>query len=81
MKQYIDYSQIKGVNYTPSYACNPISFWRDYDPRIVARELGYAKKLGFNCVRVFLSYAVYEADREGFLDHVEHLIQTAKTNG
>ncbi|MBE7021951.1 MAG: hypothetical protein E7414_01880 [Ruminococcaceae bacterium] len=76
----MDYSKIKGANYTPSYACNPISFWRDYDPQIVSRELGYAKNLGLNCVRVFLSYVVFEYDPEGFFKHVDHLVQTAKAN-
>lgn len=81
MLNSMEYYKIKGSNYTPSYACNPISFWRDYDPQIVSRELGYAKNLGLNCVRIFLSYVVFENDPEGFLNHVDHLVKTAKVNG
>lgn len=81
MFNQVDFDKIKGVNYTPSYACNPISFWRDYDAQIVSRELGYAKNLALNCVRVFLSYVVFEHNPDEFLNHVDHLVQTAKANG
>lgn len=39
----INTSAIKGANYIPSYAPNSISTWIDYDERVIARELSYAK--------------------------------------
>ena len=48
--------------------------WITYDPAVIDRELGYAEKLGLNCVRVFLQFAVYERDREQFLDDFESFL-------
>lgn len=72
-----EYSWIKGFNYVPSTAHNDIEFWRDYDEVLVERELGYAKRLGLNCVRPFLSYVVYRAEPEIFLGRLRHFVQTA----
>ena len=77
----IDFSGVRGANYTPSYACNTIGFWRDYDPTVIEREIGYAGKLGLNCLRVFLSYTVFEREPGPFLDRVNHLVRTAERNG
>jgi len=46
----------------------------DYAPVVIDRELGYAEKLGLNCVRVFLQFAVYERSREQFLDNIESFL-------
>ena len=70
MKLMQDYQWLKGVNYTPSTACNDIEFWRDYDHDTVERELGYAKQMGLNSVRVWLAYVVYRHNREAFLQNV-----------
>lgn len=76
-----DYKWLKGFNYVPSYAQNDIELWRDYDPEVIERELGYAKRLGFNCVRVFLAYVVYEDQKERFLKNLLHLVRTAHAMG
>ena len=71
------YSSIRGCNYIPSKAGNPIEFWRDYCPQDIKRELEYAHRLGLNSVRIFLSYVVYEYNRESFLERLRHFVQTA----
>lgn len=81
MKKQIDCSQIKGANYTPSYARNDLEEWRDYDRETVERELGLAKRIGFNSIRTFLNYTVYENDREKFLGNLLHLVRTADSLG
>jgi len=81
MKKYIDCSIIKGVNYTPSYARNDIEIWRDYDEKTVERELGYAKRIGFNSIRPFLNYAVYADNKEKFLKNLLHMVRTANSLG
>lgn len=69
-----DLSGMRGANYVPSYAKNDVQTWIEYDPAVVARELGYAERLKLNTVRVFFNVAVYEkqpekcmADFESFL--------------
>lgn len=76
-----EYSNIRGFNYTPSNAFNDIGFWRDYNPALVTRELDYAARLGLNSARIFLSYIVYEHDRQLFLQRVQHFIRTAHEHG
>ncbi|GHU65470.1 hypothetical protein FACS189447_04450 [Spirochaetia bacterium] len=75
------YSWLKGFNYVPSYARNDIEFWRDYDPLVIEREMGYAKRLGLNCARVFLAQIVYKDDTEKFISSFTHFVKTAYKNG
>ncbi len=76
-----DYSWLKGFNYVPSSARNDIEFWRDYDEALVTRELGYAKRLGFNCARVFLANVVYFDNPEKFIGRLLHFVRTAYSMG
>ncbi len=75
------YEWIKGANYIPSYARNSVEIWRDYDKDIVEKELGYAKRLGLNSVRVFLSHVVYKNDPSKFLENLLHLVRFSNTLG
>ncbi|MGF1756421.1 hypothetical protein L4D76_00365 [Photobacterium sagamiensis] len=74
-------NQIRGFNYAPSTARNPVEFWRDYDPTLIEKELTYANRLDLNLARIFLSYACYEHDSETFLANVRHFIDTALSKG
>ena len=40
MKRTVDYSAIRGFNYTQSNAWNDYDFWEHYDHDIVERDLG-----------------------------------------
>ena len=75
------YSGIRGFNYTPSTAFNDITFWRDYDEKLVEQELDYARRLGLNSARVFLHYVVYEHDGPTFLRRLKHFVQAAHERG
>ena len=81
MNHLEQYGNLRGFNYTPSTAFNDIAFWRDYDERLVERELGYAHRLGLNSARVFLSYVVYEHDRALFLARLRHFVREAHDRG
>lgn len=76
-----DFSWMHGVNYTPSYAATDVEFWLKYDSKIVDRELGYARRIGLNCVRVFLQSLVYEHSGEEFLRNFNHFVSTAGRHG
>lgn len=75
------YSGIRGFNYTPSTAFNDITFWRDYDEKLVEQELDYARRLGLNSARVFLHYVVYEHDGPTFLRRLKHFVQASHERG
>jgi len=75
------YGSLRGFNYVPSTAFNDIAFWRDYDERLVERELGLAQRLGLNSARVFLSYPVYEHDPQIFLERLRHFVRAAFARG
>lgn len=56
-----------GCNFLPSTAVNDVEMWQaeTFDPATMDRELSWAESLGFNSVRVFINYVVWEADAEG----------------
>lgn len=68
-----------GCNYLPSTSVNDIEMWqRDtFDPLTIDRELGWAHKLGFNTVRVFLNYVVWKSDSEGLKERVSRFLELA----
>ena len=81
MKKVVDYSKLRGFNYTQSNAWNDEDFWDHYDHEIVDREMGYAERLGLNSARIFLTYAFYKKGGEKFLANVKDFIQTAWKHG
>ena len=45
-----------------------------FDPVTIDRELGWAKDLGMNIMRVFLHNIPYENDKEGFLKRINEFL-------
>jgi hypothetical protein len=76
-----DFSWMHGVNYTPSYAATDVETWLEYDPEVIDRELGYAERIGVNCLRVFLQSLVYEHAPDEFLQRFDHFVTTADRHG
>ena len=70
MKPLKDYSFIKGVNYR-----------MPENDEIVLRELGYAKRLGINSVRIWLSYQKYEEQPESYLARLVGFVRTCHSAG
>jgi hypothetical protein len=68
-----------GCNYLPSNAINQLEMWQadTWDPETIDRELGWARSIGFNTVRVFLHELPWQADREGFLKRVDEFLAIA----
>ena len=64
---YREQPWLVGCNFLPSTAVNDVEMWQQetFDPVTMDRELGWAADLGFNSVRVFINYVVWEADAEG----------------
>ncbi len=64
---YASQPSLAGCNFLPSSAVNDIEMWQadSFDAATIERELAWARALGFNTVRVFLNYVVWQADAEG----------------
>jgi hypothetical protein len=76
-----DYAGIRGCNYVPSYASTSVGIWKDFQPEVIGRELGYARRVGLNAVRMFLQYVVWEHDPKHFLDRLDRFIDIADKSG
>lgn len=72
-----------GCNFLPSTAINQLEMWQaeTWDPETIDRELGWAKSIGFNTVRVFLHELPWQEDREGFLKRVDEFLAIADRHG
>jgi len=72
-----------GCNFLPSTAVNDVEMWQaeSFDAATIERELGWAHDLGFNTVRVFLNYVVWEADADGLKKRFDQFLAIADKQG
>lgn len=68
-----------GCNYAPSTAANQLEMWEaeTFDPTVIERELSWARRLGFNSIRVFLHHLLWEHDAEGLKMRMEIFLSIA----
>lgn len=68
-----------GSNFIPSTAINQLEMWQaeTFDEATIDRELGWAKGLGFNSMRVFLHDLLWKQDSEGFLRRIDRFLEIA----
>src|SRR5690349_2952360 len=80
---YQDRGWLLGCNYAPSTAVNQLEMWEPetFDPTTIDRELGWAEKLGFNSIRVFLHNLLWEHDAKGLLERMEKFLTIADSHG
>jgi hypothetical protein len=69
-----------GCNFIPSTTINQLEMWQKetYDPNTIDRELGWAEDIGFNTVRVYLHYLVWQQDPNGFKGRVNDFLDICK---
>jgi hypothetical protein len=72
-----------GCNYAPSTAVNQLEMWEadSFDPITIDRELGWARSLGFNSIRVFLHHLLWEHDAEGLKQRMDKFLTIADNHG
>lgn len=80
---YAEVGQILGCNYLPRTAVNVTDIWQDesFDPKIIDEELGWAQKAGYNSLRVFVQYAVWEEDAEALRQRIDQFLTIADRHG
>ncbi|WP_435156929.1 glycoside hydrolase [Haladaptatus sp. DFWS20] len=72
---------VRGAVYVPTRAFNRFQMWREYDPDVIERDLGYAARLNLNSIRTWLSYEYWLEDREAHGEKLEHFLETADAHG
>lgn len=72
-----------GCNFLPSTAVNSTEMWQadTFDPETIGNELKWARGLGYNTIRVFMQYIVWEADPTGLKDRMDAVLSLADRNG
>ena len=81
MKVQVDYSKLRGFNYTQPDSWNDRDFWSHYRHDIVERDMGYAERLTLNSARIFLPYSCYAENPAKFLADVQDFVRTAWKHG
>ena len=79
---YAEQNWMVGCNFIPSTAINQLEMWQKetFDPKTIDIELGYAQKIGFNSIRVYLHFLTWEEDPDGFKERVNHFLKIAEKN-
>jgi hypothetical protein len=70
-----------GANYVPRTAINQIEMWQELDAKTIHQELGWAKGLGMNSMRVFLHDQVWRKDPEAFYRRMDQFLGLADQHG
>lgn len=72
-----------GANYGPATAINQLEMWQEdtWDPERIDLELGWARELGFNSMRVYLHHMLWENDKEGLLKRMEEYLTISDKHG
>ncbi len=71
---WTDWKEVRGVNYVPSYARNATEIWTRFNAEVVDRELGFARRMGFNTIRFFVDVRAYEADSKLMLARLDQFL-------
>lgn len=80
---YKNYGWLRGGNFISHTAINQLEMWQaeSFDTKAIDTDLGYAQSIGFNCMRVFLHHAAWEADKEGFKKRMNTYLDIANKHG
>lgn len=72
-----------GSNFVPSDASNEFEMWQaeTFNPASIDRELGWAKSIGMNSMRVFLHDLLWDQDRKGFTSRIDRYLDISSKHG
>ena len=74
---------LRGCNFIPSTAINAIAMWRNasFDISTIKREIALARGLGYNVLRVNLSFNVWRDEQSSFYNKVTQFLEAARFTG
>ena len=72
-----------GCNFLPSTAVNDIEMWQreTFDLPTIDRELALAQDIGFNSVRVFVNFVIWESDPAWLMHALDQFLSVADRHG
>jgi hypothetical protein len=72
-----------GANYIPATAINQLEMWQadTFDPKRIDLELGWAKSIGMNTMRVFLHDLAWQQDPAGFRKRIDTFLAISDKHG
>ena len=76
---YSEIDPIRGCNYLPRSAINSTEMWQasTFDPQTIRQELEWARRAGYNSVRVFVQFLVWQEDPDGLKLRLEQFLAIA----
>ena len=77
----VDTSTIRGANYCYAEFGGHSGMWNNYSPAITERDLNYARKIGINQIRCFITYDAYQRDPNQYKENLLHLVRSADQRG
>ncbi|CAF0930716.1 unnamed protein product [Adineta steineri] len=66
-----------GANFVPSTSVNEIDMWQTFDTTTMERELGWAKDINMNIMRVFLHVLFYQQDAQAYYKQMDDFLTIA----
>jgi hypothetical protein len=72
-----------GANYAPATAINQFEMWQaeTWDPVTIDKELGWARSIGMNTMRVYLHNMLWENDAPGLKRRMDEFLVIAARHG
>ncbi|AFL85800.1 endo-beta-mannanase [Belliella baltica DSM 15883] len=79
---YLKQGWLVGSNYNPASAINQLEMWQadDFDGESIEKELGWARELGMNTMRVYLHDLLWEQDSTGLLERMDTFLDIASSH-
>jgi hypothetical protein len=75
-----DQPWMAGGNYIPRNAINQLEMWQaeTFSPATIDEEFGWAEKIGYTTMRVFLHDLLWQQDAPGFITRIEAVLALAE---
>ncbi len=79
---YINLPWLVGCNFLPSNAINQLEMFQEdtFDKLILEKEIGWARELGFNSLRIYLHDLLWAENPESFCNRLDELLSLCDKN-
>ena len=80
---YAQQKWLVGSNYIPADAINQLEMWQEatFNPAQIDKELGWAKSMGMNTMRVYLHDLLWQQDAPGLKRRINTFLEIASKHG